>query len=43
MHQQYSAQELAMPAEGYKIWAILVKFVAPAAVFLVFLHVVGVL
>lgn len=43
MHQQHSTQELAMPAESYKIWQVLVKYVAPAAVFLVFLHVVGVL
>ncbi|MEQ1620691.1 MAG: sodium-dependent transporter [Methylococcales bacterium] len=43
MHQQHSEQELAIPAESYKIWQVLVKYVAPSAVFLVFLHVVGVL
>jgi len=43
MHQQHSAQELAMPSQGYKVWMVLVKYVAPSAVFLVFLHVVGVL
>jgi len=43
MHQQHSSQELAMPSQGYKVWVVLVKYVAPSAVFLVFLHVVGVL
>jgi len=43
MHQQHSSKELAMPDEAYKVWRILVKYVAPSAVFLVFLHVVGVL
>lgn len=43
MYQQHSEQELAMPSQGYKVWKVLVKYVAPSAVFLVFLHVVGVL
>lgn len=43
MHQQHSRQELEMPTLGYKVWQVLVRYVAPAAVFLVFLHVVGVL
>jgi len=37
-----SAQELALPEQGYQIWQFLIKFVAPPAVFLVFLHVIGV-
>jgi len=44
MKQQHSEQELNMPnAQAYQIWLILVRYVAPSAVFLVFLHVVGVL
>jgi NSS family neurotransmitter:Na+ symporter len=35
-------QELEMPAEGFKTWQFLIKYVAPPAVFLVFLHVLGV-
>ncbi len=34
-------QELEMPVEGFKIWQFLIKYVAPPAVFLVFLHVLG--
>lgn len=36
-------QELELHADGYKIWRFLIRNVAPPAVFLVFLHVVGVL
>jgi len=44
MRQQHTEQELGMPTPlGYQIWRILVRYVSPAAVFLVFLHVVGVL
>ncbi len=43
MKQQHSESELNLPKSGYQIWKILVSFVAPAAVFLVFLHVIGVL
>jgi len=44
MKKHDSEQELNMPTEAsYQIWKILISFVAPAAVFLVFLHVIGVL
>ena len=36
-------QELDIPSQGFQVWQFLIKYVAPAAVFLVFLHVVGVL
>ncbi|PPK75936.1 NSS family neurotransmitter:Na+ symporter [Methylobacter tundripaludum] len=44
MKQQHTVHELDMPnALSYQAWQILIRYVAPAAVFLVFLHVVGVL
>lgn len=44
MAQQNSESELALTQPlHYKIWQILVRYISPAAVFLVFLHVVGVL
>ncbi len=44
MKQQHTEHELGMPnALSYQAWQILIRYVAPAAVFLVFLHVVGVL
>ena len=44
MKQQHTEQELDMPnALSYQVWRILICYVSPAAVFLVFLHVVGVL
>lgn len=44
MKQQHTEQELNMPNPlGYQLWKILISYVSPAAVFLVFLHVVGVL
>ncbi|MGZ4995340.1 MAG: sodium-dependent transporter, partial [Methylobacter sp.] len=44
MKQQHTEHELDMPdALSYQVWRILICYVAPAAVFLVFLHVVGVL
>ncbi|MDP1665192.1 MAG: sodium-dependent transporter [Methylobacter sp.] len=44
MKQQHTEHELDMPnALSYQTWQILTRYVAPAAVFLVFLHVVGVL
>lgn len=36
-------QELEIPSQGFQAWQFLIKYVAPAAVFLVFLHVLGVL
>jgi NSS family neurotransmitter:Na+ symporter len=44
MKQQHSEQELQMPdAQSYQVWKFLVCYVSPAAVFLVFLNVVGVI
>jgi len=44
MKSQHSAEELDMPTQaGYDAWKLLISYVAPAAVFFVFLHVVGVL
>ncbi|MDO9168615.1 MAG: sodium-dependent transporter [Methylobacter sp.] len=44
MKQQHSEHELGMPNPlSYQVWKVLICYVAPAAVFLVFLHVVGVL
>ncbi|WKJ92390.1 sodium-dependent transporter [Methylomonas montana] len=43
MTQTHAEQELEMPAEGFKAWQVLIKYVAPGAVFIVFLHVLGVL
>lgn len=37
------AHELEIPNPGFQVWQFLIKYVAPAAVFLVFLHVLGVL
>jgi neurotransmitter:Na+ symporter, NSS family len=44
MKQQHTEQELGMPTPlGYQAWKILTCYVAPAAVFFVFLHVIGIL
>ncbi len=44
MKQHHTEHELAMPnAFSYQVWQFLICYVSPAAVFLVFLHVVGVL
>jgi NSS family neurotransmitter:Na+ symporter len=44
MKQKHSEQELNMPdAKSYQLWKILISYVAPLAVFFVFLHVIGVL
>lgn len=43
MKQVHAQQELEIPSLGFQIWHILIKYVSPAAVFLVFLHVLGVL
>jgi NSS family neurotransmitter:Na+ symporter len=32
-----------LPEQGFQAWQLLIKYVAPGSVFLVFLHVVGVL
>ena len=45
MKQEHSKAELDLPGEhlNYAVWKFLVRYVAPAAVFFVFLNVVGVL
>jgi neurotransmitter:Na+ symporter, NSS family len=44
MKQEHSQQELDFPdSVSYQVWKFLVCYIAPAAVFLVFLNVVGVL
>ena len=43
MKQPHAEEELELPAEGFQAWQFLIKYVSPAAVFLVFLHVLGVL
>ncbi|MDD5460513.1 MAG: sodium-dependent transporter [Methylococcales bacterium] len=44
MKRENTEQELNMPdAAGYQAWKILISYVAPTAVFFVFLHVIGVL
>lgn len=43
MKRQHSEQELSMPNEvDYLRWKILICYVAPSAVFFVFLHVIGI-
>jgi len=44
MKRQHSEQELNMPTvQSYQVWKVLISYVAPSAVFFVFLHVIGVL
>ncbi len=46
MQPQHSEQELEMQAlhvQAYPVWRVLVRYIAPAAVFLVFLHVLGIM
>ena len=43
MKPAHAEQELEMPTEGFKAWQFLIKYVSPAAVFFVFLHVLGIL
>ncbi|MGR8929415.1 MAG: sodium-dependent transporter [Gammaproteobacteria bacterium] len=43
MKQAHAEQELEIPEQGFQIWLFLIKYVSPTAVFLVFLHVLGVL
>jgi len=42
MQQKHVKEELDMPELQYQIWRFLVCYVAPASVFIVFLHVLGV-
>jgi len=41
MLQKHVKNELDMPEDQYIIWKFLISYIAPASVFLVFLHVVG--
>jgi NSS family neurotransmitter:Na+ symporter len=41
MHQKDVRNELNLPDQQYEIWKFLVSYIAPAAVFIVFLHVLG--
>ncbi|ASF47615.1 sodium-dependent transporter [Methylovulum psychrotolerans] len=43
MTADHSEAELDLPKPQYQIWQLLIKYLAPAGVFFVFLHVVGVL
>ncbi|WP_031432719.1 sodium-dependent transporter [Methylomarinum vadi] len=43
MKRQHTLQELEMPEQQYGVWKFLICYIAPAAVFLVFLHVVGII
>lgn len=43
MQPKDSAQELEMPEPVFSAWQFLIKYISPAAVFLVFLHVLGIL
>jgi len=43
MKQQHSQEELAMHDRAYKVWQILVKYVAPTAVVIVFLNALGII
>ncbi len=43
MKTQHVAEELELPESMINIWAFLVKYIAPAAVFIVFLHVIGII
>ena len=44
MKREHTESELEMPCKpSYNLWRGLIRYVAPASIFLVFLHVVGVL
>ncbi|MBS3964330.1 MAG: sodium-dependent transporter [Methylomonas sp.] len=43
MQRHHAEQELALPSSGFDVWYLLIRYLAPAAVFLVFLHVAGIL
>ena len=43
MKEQDSKQELELPSDAYKLWLFFIKYISTSAVFLVFLHVLGVL
>ena len=43
MKQSHAEQELEIPTQGFQAWQFLIKYISPAAVFFVFLHVLGIL
>jgi NSS family neurotransmitter:Na+ symporter len=43
MKREHTEVELEMSGAVYRAWSIAIKYIAPAGVFLVFLHVVGVI
>lgn len=43
MNKQHTQDELQLTGLTFKCWRFLVRYIAPAAVFMVFIHVVGVL
>ena len=43
MKPSHAEQELEMPAQGFRIWQFSIQYISPAAVFFVFLHVLGIL
>ncbi len=44
MKREHTESELQMPCKSsYNLWRVLIRYVAPASIFFVFLHVVGVL
>lgn len=42
MHEKHVKEELDLSEQHYAIWKFLASYIAPASVFLVFLHVVGI-
>ncbi len=43
MKPEHTEQELEIPGQSYQVWQFLIKYVAPAAIFFIFLHVLGIL
>ncbi|MGD0961072.1 MAG: sodium-dependent transporter [Methylomonas sp.] len=43
MKTENCTQELEMPASAFDVWRLLIRYVSPALIFLVFLHVLGAL
>ena len=42
MHKQHCQDELQLDSVAFKCWHFLVRYIAPAAVFFVFIHVIGI-
>jgi len=43
MKREHLFDEVAMSARSFAIWRILLRYVAPIAIILIFLHVTGIL